>query len=70
MIYTRQEAADQLQISLSTLDKFLKSGKIKAFRVGRQIRITEQALQDFLDDHILKFDGKPQAEIVRPVLRQ
>ena len=70
MIYTRQEAAEQLQISLSTLDKFLKSGKIKAFRVGRQIRITEQALQDFLDDHILKFDGKPQAEIVRPVLRQ
>ena len=70
MIYTRQEAAEQLQVSLSTLDKFLKSGKIKAFRVGRQIRITEQALQDFLDDHILKFDGKPQAEIVRPVLRQ
>ena len=70
MIYTRQEAAEQLQISLSTLDKFLKSGKLKAFRVGRQIRITEQALQDFLDDHILKFDVKPQAEIVRPVLRQ
>jgi len=70
MIYTRQEAAEQLQVSLSTLDKFLKSGKIKAFRVGRQIRITEQALKDFLDDHILKFDGKPQAEIVRPVLRQ
>lgn len=70
MMYTRQEAAEQLKISLSTLDKFLNTGKIKAFRVGRQIRITEKALQEFLDDHIVTFDGKPQAEITRPVLRQ
>ncbi len=70
MVYTRKEAAEKLKISLSTLDKFLFSGQLKAFRVGRQVRITEQPLQDFLDDHILKFDVQPKAEIIRPVLRQ
>ena len=70
MVYTRKEAAEKLKISLSTLDKFLFSGQMKAFRVGRQVRITEQSLQEFLDDHILRFDVQPKAEIIRPVIRQ
>ena len=70
MVYTRQEAAEKLKISLSTLDKFLFSGQMKAFRVGRQVSITEQSLQEFLDDHILRFDAQPKAEITRPVIRQ
>ena len=70
MVYTRKEVAAKLKISISTLDKFLLSGQLKAFRVGRQVRITEQSLQEFLDDHILRFDVQPKAEIIRPVIRQ
>lgn len=70
MFYTRKETADQLKISLSTLDKLINTGQIMSFKVGGQIRISEQAIKDFLSANVLRFDLKPKAEIIKPVIRQ
>jgi excisionase family DNA binding protein len=42
--YTRKEAAKKVGISLVTLDKFIKAGVIKASRIGKSIRISENDL--------------------------
>lgn len=39
--YTRKEAAGKIGISLVTLDKFIKAGVIKASRLGKSVRISE-----------------------------
>jgi excisionase family DNA binding protein len=70
MFYTRKETADQLKISLSTLDKLINAGQITCFKVGGQKRISEQSIKDFLEANVLRFDLKPKAEIIRPVIRQ
>jgi excisionase family DNA binding protein len=70
MFYTRKETADQLKISLSTLDKLINTGQIICFKVGGQKRISEQSIKDFLEANVLRFDLKPKAEIIRPVIRQ
>jgi len=38
-IYTTQEAQDFLKVSKSTIKRFLKTGIIKAYKVGGQYRI-------------------------------
>lgn len=45
---TAEDAAEYLQISLKTALKLLRSGEIPAVKVGRQWRMSRQALEDFL----------------------
>ena len=45
---TAEDAAEYLQISLKTALKLLRSGELPAAKVGRQWRISRQALDDFL----------------------
>lgn len=42
--YTIQEAADILQVHTNTIRNNIKSGKIKAFRIGSQWRISRKEL--------------------------
>jgi len=70
MLYSRKETADQLKISVSTLDKLINTRQIISIKVGGQIRISEKAIKDFLEANLLRFDLKPQAEIIRPIIRQ
>jgi excisionase family DNA binding protein len=44
-IYTIDEAAEQLNISSSTLRKWIKQGKIESFKLGRNTRIHEDMIQ-------------------------
>lgn len=46
---TRQQACKFLNISLPTLDKLTKSGQIKAYGIGRQIRINWAELEKFVE---------------------
>lgn len=49
---TRSEAADQIGISLRTLDRYLKQGKIDYIRTSdrtRQIRVNRLSVLDFVD---------------------
>lgn len=48
-IYTPKEAAAILKVSERTVNEWLRSGKLKASKIGRQWRITETQLNEFLN---------------------
>lgn len=48
-ILTRQEAADRLKISLTTMSKLLKENRIYHLRFQREVRIPEEALDDYVN---------------------
>lgn len=52
-LYTREEAAKFLRVSLSTVDRLIKSGKLKARKVGRQVRMTRSDLEDCLERGVI-----------------
>lgn len=45
---TRAEACEVLQVSLSTLGRLIKEGKLYAVKVGSQVRIPAPALEAFM----------------------
>ncbi len=47
-IYTTQEVADQLKIKKSTVYELIKRGELKAAKVGKQIRISKEQLEEYL----------------------
>ena len=63
-LYTLQETADLLKVSTRTVLRYIKSGKLKATKIG-QWRINEISLRDFLSDNqnsnnYLEHDAKKQ----------
>ncbi|RKR83310.1 excisionase family DNA binding protein [Mucilaginibacter gracilis] len=46
---TRGHAASYLGISLPTLDNLIKSGQIKSFNIGRQVRIKWADLEAYVN---------------------
>jgi excisionase family DNA binding protein len=51
-VYSRQEAAEALGISLSTLKRLIKNGHLKVSKPGgmRRVFITGESIQVMLDD--------------------
>ena len=45
---TRKQAGEFLQVSLPTLDALIRSGKIKAVKVGRGIRIDANSVKKII----------------------
>jgi putative molybdopterin biosynthesis protein len=48
-VYTLEEVAERLKVSLSTVRRLVRENKIRTSRVGRQLRVTESALTEFLN---------------------
>ncbi len=48
-VYTLEELTNILQVTRRSLYNWIKDGKLKAFRVGRQWRVTKQSLNDFME---------------------
>ena len=48
-LYTREEAAKFLRVSVSTVDRLIRSGALKARKVGRQVRMTRSDLENLLE---------------------
>lgn len=48
-LLTRQEAADRLKVSLTTMSTILKSGDLFYFRFRREVRIPVEALDDYIN---------------------
>ena len=48
-VYTLDEVAEVLKITRRTLYTYVKEGKLKAVKIGREWRVSEAALQDFID---------------------
>lgn len=48
-VYTLEELTTLLQVTRRSLYNWIKDGKLKAFRVGRQWRVTKQSLKEFME---------------------
>ena len=47
-LYTAQEIADKLQIKKTTVYELIKRGELYSSKVGKQLRISEQQLKQYL----------------------
>jgi excisionase family DNA binding protein len=50
-LYSRKEAIQRLNCSLSTLERLIRQGEIPVVRMGRKILIRESALQRWIEAH-------------------
>lgn len=48
-VYTTQEVADILSVTQRTIYNYIASGQLKAAKIGKYWRVTEEQLQNFLD---------------------
>lgn len=49
-LLTVDEVAERLNVSTKTVRRWIKTGELPAYRLGRQIRISEKDLRRFLRD--------------------
>lgn len=47
-LYTRRELADLLSLSLPSVDRLLAKGELPAIRIGRSVRVAEDAVNKWL----------------------
>jgi len=48
-IYTTKEVSEYLKVSELTVRRYIYSGKLDSYKVGRHHRITETALKDLVE---------------------
>lgn len=61
-VYTTEEVMGVLKVTKRTLYNYIKAGQLKAFKVGREWRVTEEALRAFTErgtqpDYLQKLHG-------------
>lgn len=61
-VYTTEEVMGVLKVTKRTLYNYIRAGQLKAFKVGREWRVTEDALRDFTErgtqpDYLQKLHG-------------
>lgn len=49
-IYTLREVEQILGVTQRTLYRWIDNGSLKAFKAGRTWRVSEEALQEFIDN--------------------
>ncbi len=47
--YTLHEIAKLLKISYMTVFRWVKNGKLKASRIGKQYRVKKEVLEEFIE---------------------
>lgn len=58
-IYSVFEVCELLAITRKTINKYIASGELKAIRLGNQVRISEEALANFLASKEISVKVKP-----------
>ena len=48
-VYTLEEVMDVLKVSKRTIYNYIKADQLKAIKVGREWRVTQKALDAFLE---------------------
>ena len=46
--YTAQEIADKLRVNIMTIYRYIKSGKLNAYKTGKDFRIEKKEFDRFL----------------------
>lgn len=54
--YTAQELADKLRVNIMTIYRYIKAGKLKSYKIGKEFRIDKKEFDSFLNK--AKTDGK------------
>ncbi len=54
---TLPEVAETLKVSRRTVYRWINNGDLDAYQFGREYRITESALKDFLEAHRAQAKG-------------
>jgi len=47
--YTAKELADKLRVNIMTIYRYIKAGKLKAYKIGKEFRIDKEEFNKFLD---------------------
>lgn len=54
--YTSEEVAKMLDYNVMTIYRYIKAGKLKAYKMGKEFRIKREDFDVFLEQH--KIDDK------------
>lgn len=46
---TAQETADILKVNIMTIYRYIKAGKIRAYKIGKEFRIEKKEFNNFLN---------------------
>lgn len=52
-VFTVDEIMELLQVKRKTVHDWIKEGKMKAVRIGRQLRIPIEYYQEFMDNNLV-----------------
>ncbi|MFH1656347.1 MAG: helix-turn-helix domain-containing protein [Candidatus Nealsonbacteria bacterium] len=47
--YTTEELAKELRVNIMTIYRYIKSGKLKAYKIGKEFRIDKEEFNNFLN---------------------
>ena len=47
--YTAKELADKLRVNIMTIYRYIKAGKVKAYKIGKEFRIDKAEFNNFLN---------------------
>lgn len=47
IVYSIHQVADRWQVEKSTIYRMISSGKLPAFRVGKEFRVTDRAVREY-----------------------
>jgi len=48
-LYTARELAEKLRVNIMTIYRYIKAGKLKAYKIGKEFRIEKKEFQRFLN---------------------
>ncbi len=48
-IFSSKEVAEKFKVTYLTVFRWIKSGKLKAFKVGKQYRVKQEDLETFIE---------------------
>ena len=49
--YTAEELASKLRVNIMTIYRYIKAGKLSAYKTGREFRIEKKEFHQFLQKH-------------------
>jgi len=47
--YTAEELADKLRVNIMTIYRYIKAGRLKAYKIGKEFRIDKKEFNGFLN---------------------
>ncbi len=68
-LYTLKEISQKLDVSVATLRTYIEQGRLKALRLGRNYRVTQEALKDFLQSPVPASVAAPGPPEDDPILQ-